>query len=235
MKNLILFFLIIPIYSNAQNGDKNFIDQNYIEVTGQMETELIPDEIYISITLNEKDKRGKESIEEQEIQMIRGLKSIGIDTDKYLSIQNFYGAYTNLFLKKDEVFKNKQFELLVISSLQLTKVFELFDVLEISNAGVNRVDHSEIENYKRESKIKALKIAKKKAEDYAHAIDQQIGKALFIEEISTNERDNFNVLNESIVIRGLGSTYSQNDKLLDKITIKKIKITATILAKFELI
>ena len=34
---------------------KNFIDENYIEVTGKSEMELIPNEIYLQIYLQEKD------------------------------------------------------------------------------------------------------------------------------------------------------------------------------------
>jgi len=235
MKNIFIIIFLIQASMFAQTGQKNFIDQNFIEVTGRVETEIIPDEIYISITINEKDKHGKVSIEEQEAQMIKSLKSIGIDTDHDLSIQNFYGTYNSLFLKKNEVFRNKQFELLVRNMLDLSKTFQILDDLNISNASINRVDHSEIEKYKRESKIKALKIAKDKAKDYANAIEQNIGKALLIKEIENNRQGNYNVLNESIVIRGYGSNSSQSSKIYDKLTFKKIKLTAAILAKFELL
>ena len=56
MKQLLLMLLIIPFVTNGQTGDKNFIDQNYIEVTGNSEMEISPDLIYIKILINEKDK-----------------------------------------------------------------------------------------------------------------------------------------------------------------------------------
>ena len=60
---IIAFVLCCPIYMMAQSG-KNFIDQNYIEITGTAETLVVPDEIYVSIKLTEKNHR--KTIEEQE-------------------------------------------------------------------------------------------------------------------------------------------------------------------------
>ena len=34
--------LLLSTITFSQNGQKNFIDQPYIEVTGQVETEIIP-------------------------------------------------------------------------------------------------------------------------------------------------------------------------------------------------
>ncbi|MBK7869291.1 MAG: hypothetical protein IPJ74_00735 [Saprospiraceae bacterium] len=44
MKNLLLLLLCLPLFSHAQSGVKNFIDQPYIEVTGKAEMEIVPDE-----------------------------------------------------------------------------------------------------------------------------------------------------------------------------------------------
>lgn len=70
----LLFIIFFSTIAFAQNGEKNFIDQPYIEVTGHIETEIIPNEIYLNIVLNENDKKGKVSIEKQENQMISTLK-----------------------------------------------------------------------------------------------------------------------------------------------------------------
>lgn len=43
----------------GSNGGKNFIDQNYVEVTGTAELEIVPDEIYLRIVISEKDKGKK--------------------------------------------------------------------------------------------------------------------------------------------------------------------------------
>ena len=48
----------------SQNGENNFIDQNYIEVTGRAEMEIVPDLIYLNIVLSDKDNKNKQSPEE---------------------------------------------------------------------------------------------------------------------------------------------------------------------------
>ncbi|MCH5690311.1 hypothetical protein LWM68_42440 [Niabella sp. W65] len=63
-------------------GEKNFIDKNYIEVTGKAEMEFTPDKIFIQVLLTEKDSKNKNAIPEQERQMLQKLQSLGIDTKK---------------------------------------------------------------------------------------------------------------------------------------------------------
>lgn len=231
MQKLLVFFLMISLSGKAQQGTKNFIDQNYIEVTGTVESQIVPDEIYISITINEKDKKGKLSVEAQETKLIQQLKLAGIDTEKKLSVGNFNSVYSKFFLKKNDVLKMKQYVLLVNNTQQLAKAFKIFDRLKISNVYISEVDHSNMEALKLEAKIKAIKIAKKKAKAYAEAIEQSVGKALFIREnnqisYNSNFANGFNERNE-ISVTAMGIKKEQ-------LTFKKITITASVTAKFEL-
>ena len=63
MKQLFMALAVMfSISSFAQIGEKNFIDKNYIEVTGKAEMEFTPDKIYIQLLLNEKDAKAKNSV-----------------------------------------------------------------------------------------------------------------------------------------------------------------------------
>ena len=84
---LTVLFLLFSSIIIAQTGEKNFIDQNYIEVTGKAEMEIIPDEIYISILLNEKNYKGK-NFPELEKSMFDKLSDLGIDLSKDLAIKD---------------------------------------------------------------------------------------------------------------------------------------------------
>ncbi len=234
MKKYLLFITLIPMFTFGQQGQKNFIDQNYIEVTGKMELEVVPDEIYLSIIINEKDKRDL-TVEKQEKLMIQKLKAAGINVDKNLSVTDFTGDYSKYFLRKNEVIKSKNYELLIHKTELLPRIFKALDEINISNVSISRTDHSEIEKFRREAKMNALKIAKEKATDYAKAIDQTIGKALFIQESNTYNNNNYNysnTLNEVIIV-GYTSYKSEEDKFQD-IQFSKINITATVLTRFEL-
>lgn len=229
MKKLIIIACLItlsPIL--AQNGAKNFIDQNYIEITGISETEITPDEIYLSIIINEKDKKGKISVEQQETSMIKKLKQLGIDLKKDFTVQDFSSNYKFYFLRKTDILKSKKYQLVVHDGLTLGKVFQALESIEISNVSIEKVSHSKIEEHRGAAKIKALKAAKQKALDYAEAIDQSIGFALYIQEINRNVRHQY--LNQ-IAVRG----YAKDDsEAVNDIDFEKIKIHASVLARFEL-
>lgn len=235
-KTLLIAFFLSTIISFSQNGTKNFIDQPYIEVTGTMEIEIVPNEIYLNILLNENDKKGKVSIETQENQMISILKTLGIDIDTQFSILDFNGYYERKFLSSNEVTKTKKYQLIVDSGECLGRVYEALDKIDISNISITKTSHTDIENIRRQTKLKALKIAKEKANDYANAIDQNIGKALFIQEQNTNINALTGYAN-GIQVRGYSSNYraeSLKTKIKD-LNIKSIIVSETVLAKFTLI
>jgi uncharacterized protein YggE len=229
MKKLIIVICLF-FYTSiiAQSGVKNFIDQNYIEITGVVETEITPDEIYLSIIINEKDKKGKISVEQQETAMIKKLKQIGIDLKKDFTIKDFSSNYKFYFLKRTDILKSKKYQLIVHDGLTLGKVFHALEDIEISNVSIEKVSHTKIEEHRSAAKIKALKAAKQKAMEYAEAIDQSIGNALYIQEINRNVRPQY--LNQ-IAVRD----YAKDDsEAVNDIDFEKIKIHASVLARFEL-
>ncbi len=231
MKKLIIICCLISFTSIlSQSGSKNFIDQNYIEITGTTETELTPDEIFLSIIINEKDKKGKISVEYQETIMIKKLKQLGIDLKKDFKVKDYSSNYKFYFLKKTDILKSKKYQLTVHDGFTLGKVFQALESIEISNVSIERVSHSKIEEHRRKAKINALKVAKQKALDYAQAINQNIGNALFIQEINRNPRPQY--LNQ-IAIRGLASSKYEPETVND-IEFEKIKIYVSVLARFAL-
>lgn len=230
----IFLTFIVNTFSFSQSGHKNFIDQPYIEVTGKIETEIVPDEIYINISIDENDKKGKISIEQQENQMIAILKSLGLDLDNNFSILDFNGYFNRKFLGTDEVIKAKRYELIVNNGETLGKVYEALDRIDISNISIIKTSHSNIENIIREAKLKALKTAKEKADDYAQVINQTIGKALFIQEITSplNHTKYANTILNEVSITGYGTEYKK-EKFQD-LNLKNITVSAQVLARFSL-
>lgn len=181
---LVLLIMLFAFTAMAQ-GQKNFIDQNYIEVKGIAEMEIIPNEIYLNIHLDEKDTKNKESIEVVERQMFTALKKAGIKLEKQLSVSDFTSNLKNHFIKRTDVRKSKDFELLVHDSRTLAKVFLELEKVKISNINILRVDHSELEKYRKQVKVNAIKAGKAKAVALTEAIDQKLGKAIYINEISS--------------------------------------------------
>lgn len=217
----------------AQNGDKNFIDQNYIEVVGKSEMEVSPDLIYIKVLLDEKDTKNKETLSELEAKLVATLEGIGIDVKKDLLIKDISSNFKYYLLTKNKILLSKEYQILVRDGKTASQVFISLENIGISNVSIDHVDHTEIVKYRKEVKVNAIKAAKDKAESLALAIEQNIGRALYIQEYD-------NILDyrasNNIRIRGVSSkmyTSSAASPALD-FEFEKIKISYSILCRFEL-
>ena len=234
MKKLIL--ITLTVFSiNCFSQTKNFIDQNFIEVTGKAEMEIIPNEIYLKIILNEKDFKGKEHLDEKEKSMINKLVEIGIDISKDLAVKDIASNLKNYWIKASEINSVKIFQLKVPDAKTAGSVFKELELIDISNITVERVDHSEIQNYRQQVKVEAIKAAKSKAESLTNAINQSCGKAILIQELNNHVfkamTGHAAGVNSNIVIRGVSNL--SKDKAPD-IEFETIKLEYSILARFEL-
>jgi len=230
---LILFVSLGFTAIQAQSGEKNFIDKPYIEVTGKAEMEIVPDQIYMNITINEKDNKGKVVLAQAEKDMISKLKELGIDTKKDLSVKDMSSNFKNYWIKSSEIMTSKEYQLMVSNAQTAGRVMQGLEKIGISNVSIDRVNHSQIEQFRRDVKVKAVKNAKEKAVDMAQAIGQAAGKALYIQEIEYN--------NYSFVKgRALGlkvqtaSLLESNEDAAPDIEFEKIKLEYSVSAKFEI-
>jgi len=162
-------------------GRKNFIDQNYIEVKGDTKLEVSPNMIFLKIILSDKNSKDKQTLPEIEKRVIDKLSEVGVDVAKDLSLIDFGSDLKDYLFKKD-VILTKQYQLLVHDSKILQKVFLEFQKIGISDVSIEKLEHSNIEQYKRENMVSAVKAAKEKAEMLAIALNQKIGKALYVVE-----------------------------------------------------
>ena len=232
MKRLFLAILLsVPVMLSAQ-GEKNFIDQNYIEVNGKADLEVVPDMIYINITINEKDNSGKTPLDELERKMKAKLQEQGIDIAKDLSVQDLESNFKFYLLFKPDVMLSKEFQLLVHDAKTAGNVFIELKKLGISNLSIAKLDHSKMEDLKKEVKAKAIKAAKSKAELLTQAIGQNIGRAIHIQEIEYGDYQPM-MMNT----RMAKASYSATDSTQESepsIDFQKIKLSSTIAVTFEL-
>lgn len=221
----------------AQPMGKNFIDENFIEVTGKAETEIIPDEIYLRVIINEKDNKGKQSLEELERLMIGKLNALGLDLEESLTVIDIASNFKFYWLGKTDIFTSKEFQILVKDAATAGKIFRELESINISNIAIHRLDHSELEKHRGQVKAEAIKAAKAKAEKLVSAIDQNVGKALYIQELDDLSfeqvlRDNAAGM-ANIAIRGNAALYG-NRSAEPQIAFDKIRLEYKILVRFKL-
>ncbi len=175
---LILFISISVLI--AQNPIE--IEKNYIEVIGKAQKEIIPNEIYITIHIKERvEHKDKISIEHQELELKKALKSIGIPLEN-LSMANTNSNYQNISWSKKDVLTQTEYILKVEDGISVGDVFKKLDDLKIVNAFISHVSHSKITLYKKEVNIMAIKAAKEKANYLLEAIGEELGKPIIIKQ-----------------------------------------------------
>lgn len=202
--------------------------ENYIQVTGTSEVEIVPNQFYLSITLDESDTKGRLPLETQRRQMVSALKSLGIDTEKALSIANI----SNSYYKRSTSLDVAKYQLLLTTPEQLTAVFDKLGSLGISNIAIERVSHTDIERYKSECRKQAMVNAKQIATELAEAIGQQIGKCIYIYDANRGLTPTY--YNDGLVLARSASKVMAEQTPEEPIAFKKIKLSYSVNAKFRL-
>lgn len=234
MKKIILLSAIFVAVS-AYSQEKNFIDKPYLEVQGKADTLVTPNRIYIDVLISEKDTKGKKSVEELESEMLTKLKSLGIDTEKNVTMQDMMSNYRKFFLKQTDIQKAKSYSILVYDAKTTAKVFIGLEEVGISNIRIDKLEHSEEAKLQLIMNTKAIENAKANAISFTKPLGQNVGKALLINQ---NKNITYRGNTNQIKIRGastLGVNYETKSKdYTSNIEFEKISISSEIGVRFAL-
>jgi uncharacterized protein len=233
MKKSILLFvtsLALLSFSNAQQGEKNFIDQPYIEITGTAEQEIVPDMIFLRIDLSENDSKGRVPIEDQENSMKNALATIGIDVQKDLKVGDFSSVYIKYGLREKTIITSKQYTLLVHDAETAGKAVKALGDINISNISVAGVDHSQMQQKRFDLRLEAVKAAKAKAEAIAETLGQKAGKALYVAENS--EYMPYVQSNVNYMIRE--ESFDKFKGSEPELSFRNLKINSSVIVRFAL-
>jgi hypothetical protein len=247
MKSIILTAaLLLPV--TVALGQTEEIKKPFIEVSGTSETEVTPDEIYVTITLQERtESKEKLTIEKQEEDLKAGIKELGIDISN-LVLNAANADYRKIKAKQKDVVTSKCYNLKVGNADMVDKVYKLLDKINAYDAYISKLTHSKITELTKENRIKAIKAAKDKAGYLAMAVGNYIGSPLQLTEtlnsvesdpyggyyygrngyLSSNVSQSYNNYSSG----GVSENYTGAGN--DEISIRKIKIKSSFLVKYEI-
>lgn len=202
---------------------------SYIQVTGRAEKELTPDEFYLQIIINERDSKGKISVESQQRDMVAVLRKLGVDVEKQLKMANL----SSEFFKKNTSVAMAKYQLLLGSSGEVAKVWQALDDLGISNISILKVTHSQLDKYKQEVRLEAMRNARESAQEMAGAIGQTIGKCFYIYDSNSNVLP---VMYDNAVLMRSAKAVADAESVAeeDPLEFKTIKLEYGVQAKFVL-
>lgn len=216
----------------SQTGEKNFIDQNYIEVTGKAETEIVPDEIYLKIVLNENDNKGKISLTEMEQSLYQTLVRCGINAKESLYVRDAGSTFKVSKWKRSDIRTSRQYVLLVNDAQKVGEVISELQNVGIANVSIEQVSHSRIEDLQKEVKANAIKAAKEKAAMLTQAIGQDIGRALYIYENPSYITPR--IAQSNVMLFETVETAEEENGFAPSAEFEKIKLEYSITVRFEL-
>lgn len=234
MKTFSLFSILLLAGFNAFSQEKNFIDHPYIETTAKKDTLVVPDNIYITIILNESDSRNKKSTEELEITLEQTLKKLNINTQKDLSLLDYNSDFKKYFLKGQNILKTKNYSLLVHDAVTAGRVLAELENADISNVEVAKTEYSKAEELIENLKSSAIVKAKKYADKLANSIGQKVGKAIFISENPATVFSQLQGQATGIQIRGASSIYGSRAAEPIFVDFQKLKFESQVIARFTL-
>lgn len=232
MRKIIVFILLLFITKNFSQT-KNFIDLPYIETSAKVDTLVTPDRIFLTILITEKDTKNRTSVEELESKMNLKLKSLGIITEKQLTLNDLSSNYKKYFLKQQDILKNKSYSLEVYDAKTASKVIAALEEEEISNVSLEKTEYSKTEELLLILKGKAIVKAKNTAISLTKPLNQKVGNAIYITD-SNSVSNMFRDKASKIVLRGMASLQAESDYEPIAISFEKIKIETQVNVNFKL-
>jgi uncharacterized protein len=237
--NKLLFTIAIIIALSTINFAQTPSEKRIIEVTGSAETLITPNEFTFKITLLERiENKQKITIETQETKLKNELANLGVDVAKDLSIYDLNSFYVYQKKLKDTL-GTKDYQLKIKDLAKIERLQEIADKLNVSRLDLIESTHSELTNYRKETKMEAVKAAKAKAEYMLAAIGEKVGKVQYIEEIDNESRSQYNGIGLTTGIFGTANISSNTMSVGGQdssptLSFSKIKLRYVILARFEI-
>ena len=196
MKNKLFLLIFAACFStvliSCERKDNKTDSPKKIEVTGSAEMEIVPNEIYMTFTLKEYLNVAKKKIKLESIKTdflalckVAGVADSNISISSYTGNERwdyYYYWYKNHKTVPDFM-GSVSYSVKVSSPDKLDKIVESLNENAIDNFYVSKTSHSNIEQLRKEVKIKALIAGKTKADYLAKSIGEELGEALLIQEI----------------------------------------------------
>lgn len=226
MKRGMVLVAALMLTTSLYAQQTNVMDQPYIEVSGRAEVEVVPDKIYVQITIDG-DSKGQETVLQQEKEMVQRFDALGIDVEKKLVVQELF----NSALKSNKVTTFKMYRLEVNSATQLAHVFQALQAIGIAQAEIESVDVSNKEELIQKIRAEAAQNARQNALVLANALGQELGKALYVQDYSTSPYEYMNMSTRDYAIAEVREVVAEVAPVLE---FQKVTFNSSVRVRFLL-
>ncbi|MBQ5853722.1 MAG: SIMPL domain-containing protein, partial [Rikenellaceae bacterium] len=108
MKRVILLLaaVLLAVGVQAQDPSEQAFP-SFVEVSSRADRDVAPNQVFLSITINERESKGRITVEEQERDMVAALKALGIKTNLHLRVSDMSSS----LLKRNQAVTTKTYQL----------------------------------------------------------------------------------------------------------------------------
>ena len=221
---------ILAISAQEDNNSR------YIEVTGSSETEIIPDEIHFMITIKEywqeefekkskpEDYQTKVPVNEIEHNLMSALKQAGIAPSDIQTIE--VGDYWRE--RGKDFLISKTFDIKLQNPDQINRIIQTVNTKGIQSMNIGELKNKDLQEYRKQGKIEALKAARQKADYLVAAMGQKLGNVLRI--VEPEERSFSYFQPQSAMSNVAIPSYDSNPE-----NFRTIKLRYQMTARFEIL
>ncbi|WP_455586810.1 SIMPL domain-containing protein [Bacteroides sp.] len=212
-------------------------DSRYIEVTGSSEIEVVPDEIHLIITIQEywqeefeknskpKDYKTKVPINKIEDKLMTALRQAGIPQRDIQTkeVGDYWRERGKDFLIA------KTFDIKLQDFDRINRIIQFVDTKGgIQSMRIGELKNKDLQEYRKQGKIEALKAAQQKAAYLVEAMGQRLGNVLRIIEPEDKGFSYFQP--QSVTSNVAFQAYDSNPE-----NFKTIKLRYQMTARFEIL
>ena len=221
---------ILAISAQEDNNSR------YIEVTGSSETEIIPDEIHFMITIKEywqeefekkskpEDYQTKVPVNEIEHNLMSALKQAGIAPSDIQTKE--VGDYWRE--RGKDFLISKTFDIKLQNPDQINRIIQTVNTKGIQSMNIGELKNKDLQEYRKQGKIEALKAARQKADYLVAAMGQKLGNVLRI--VEPEERSFSYFQPQSAMSNVAIPSYDSNPE-----NFRAIKLRYQMTARFEIL
>ncbi|MBP3420302.1 MAG: SIMPL domain-containing protein [Marinifilaceae bacterium] len=202
-------------------------DMPCVEVVGYASIEVEPNEIWVRITIDERESNSKIKLEELERKMLSILKGAGVDTKEALFVNGFSGVTH----KRNSGALCKNYSLRLNSAAKVGEVFDKLQEAGINRLAVTSTGRSDVAELKSRLRVESVQNALSRAMELAGAVGQEVGMAIYI--------NDYNVDSSPTLYRAKAVSFAMDNSIVeenyDSPEFSNIKLDYRVTVKFELL
>lgn len=225
MKRVILLLaaVLLAVGVQAQDPSEQAFP-SFVEVSSRADRDVAPNQVFLSITINERESKGRITVEEQERDMVAALKALGIKTNLYLRVSDMSSS----LLKRNQAVTTKTYQLKLNEVALVGEVYTALNEIGITTINIEKVTNTNMDAIQNELLVEAIQNARANAKLMAEALDQTVGKAFYIYTHDAMVSTVRNEMNDGVVATFAMKRFDTPEPVVTELRMMKVSVNVRV-------